>query len=263
MARVTKTSSERDRCTAKEAPPGETRRNGVWIRLFVLLLLIGVTIILYQTNVFRFFFSRQEILDFLESLGRLAFAGFILLQAAQVVLAPIPGEVTGLIGGFLFGPVLGVILSTIGLVIGSLLAFLISRAFGRPFIEKFIDQSVIRRFDYLLHHKGLFLVFVLFLIPGFPKDYLCFILGLGRLTVFEFLAVSTVGRLFGTILLTLGGGFIRYHQYGRLSILVGVAALFAVLVYVFRERLECWFQMYHRRQHCEKEVGRSDSVIPR
>ncbi|MCU0572146.1 MAG: TVP38/TMEM64 family protein [Syntrophobacteraceae bacterium] len=263
MARITKTSAERDQCTPKEAPLGENRRNGVWIRLFALLLLIGVTIVLYQTNVFKFFFSRQEILDFLESLGPMAFAGFIMLQAAQVVMAPIPGEVTGLIGGFVFGPVLGVILSTIGLVIGSLLAFLISRAFGRPFIEKFIDQSVIKRFDYLLHHKGLFLVFVLFLIPGFPKDYLCFILGLGRLTVFEFLAVSTVGRLFGTILLTLGGGFIRYHQYGKLSILVGVAALFAVLVYAFRERLECWFQMYHQRHQCKKGVGRSDSVIPR
>ena len=262
MAGIRKTPSERVHCPLDETPPSETRRNGVWIRLSVLLLLIGVTVVLYQTNVFKFFFSRQEILEFLESLGPLAFAGFIMLQAAQVVLAPIPGEVTGLIGGFLFGPYLGVVLSTTGLVIGSLLAFLISRAFGRPFIEKFIDQSVIRRFDYLLHHKGLFLVFMLFLIPGFPKDYLCFILGLGRLTVYEFLAVSTVGRLFGTILLTLGGGFIRYHQYGRLSILIGVAGLFAVLVYVFRERLERWFQMYHRRQDCKKGVGRSDSVIP-
>lgn len=262
MESIENPSSGKDLCRLGEAPSNGNRKNGVWIRLFVLLLLIGVTIFLYYTNVFKFFFSKQEILDFLESLGPLAFAGFIMLQAAQVVLAPIPGEVTGLIGGFLFGPVSGVILSTIGLVIGSLLAFLISRVFGRPFIEKFIDQSVIQRFDYLLHHKGLFLVFMLFLIPGFPKDYLCFILGLGRLTIFEFLAVSTVGRLFGTILLTLGGGFIRYHQYGRLSVLLGVAALFALLVYVFRERMERWFQLYHRRHHCKKRVGRSDTVLP-
>ncbi|MCU0588003.1 MAG: TVP38/TMEM64 family protein [Syntrophobacteraceae bacterium] len=261
MPIVKRPSSEQVECPFSEIPRGEIKKNAVWAKLAVLLFLIGITIILYQTNVFRFFFSRQEILEFLESLGPMAFAGFILLQAAQVVLAPIPGEVTGLIGGFLFGPVLGVLLSTVGLVAGSLLAFLISRSFGRPFIERFIDPSVMRRFDYLLHHKGLFLVFVLFLIPGFPKDYLCFILGLGHLTIFEFLTVSTIGRLFGTILLTLGGGFIRYHQYGKLSVLIGGAALFSVIVYVFRDRLERWFAMYHSRHECKKGVRGSGSVI--
>ncbi len=254
-------SSKIVECPLEQQAQTGGRKNGVWIKLLVLLFLIGVTIILYQTDVFRFFFSRQEILEFLESLGPLAFAGFILLQAAQVVLAPIPGEVTGLIGGYLYGPVMGVFLSTVGLVLGSFLAFFLSRTFGRPFLEKFIDESLIKRFDYLLHHKGLFLVFVLFLIPGFPKDYLCFILGLGRLTTFEFLAVSTVGRLFGTILLTLGGGFIRYHQYGKLSILVGVAGLFAVLFYVFRERLERYFHTLHTRHQCKKDVGRTNSII--
>ena len=48
------------------------------------------------------------------------------------------------------------------------------------------------RFDYLLHHKGAFLVFLLFLIPGFPKDYLCYMLGLGHLTTLEFLAIASV-----------------------------------------------------------------------
>ncbi len=248
-------------CPFEEVHSNGSKMNGVLVKLLILLFLVGVTIALYQTHVFRFFFSRQEILEFLESLGPLAFAGFIALQAAQVVLAPIPGEVTGLIGGFLYGPVLGVLLSTAGLVLGSFLAFFLSRTFGRPFIEKFIDESLLKRFDYLLHHKGLFLIFVLFLIPGFPKDYLCFILGLGHLTTFEFLAVSTVGRLFGTILLTLGGGFIRCHEYGKLSILIGVAALFAVLFYVFRERLERHFQTLHARHHCKKSVGRSNSVI--
>jgi uncharacterized membrane protein YdjX (TVP38/TMEM64 family) len=261
MAGAKTPSSESVECPFNEIPTSGNRRNGVWIKLFALLLLIGITIILYRTNVFKFFFSRQEILAFLESLGPLAFAGFIILQAAQVVLAPIPGEVTGLIGGFLYGPILGVGLSTVGLVLGSFLAFFLSRTFGRPFIEKFIDPSVIARFDYLLHHKGLFLIFVLFLIPGFPKDYLCFILGLGHLTTFEFLAVSTVGRLFGTILLTLGGGFIRYQQYGKLSILVGTAALLAAFFYVFRERVDRGFQMWHARHHCKKSVGRSSSII--
>ena len=142
--------------------------------------------------------------EFLNSLGPLSFVGFIILQAIQVIAAPIPGEVTGFIGGYLYGIVIGIVLSTIGLTIGSWAAFTLSRVLGRPFVEKFIKKKTIERYDYLLHHKGAFLVFLLFLIPGFPKDSLCYILGLGHLTTKEFLIISTVGRFAGTVLLTLG-----------------------------------------------------------
>lgn len=118
-------------------------------------------------------------LAFLDSLGPLSFLGFIFLQVVQVVAAPIPGEVTGLLGGYLYGSLLGVILSTIGLTIGSYIAFALARTFGRPFVDRLVDRKTMSRFDYLLHHKGAFLVFLLFLIRGFPKDYLCYILGLG------------------------------------------------------------------------------------
>jgi len=56
------------------------------------------------------------------------------------------------------------------------------------------------RFDFLLHHKGAFLVFLLFLLPGFPKDYLCYILGLGHLPLLTFLWIGATGRLLGTII---------------------------------------------------------------
>lgn len=237
------------------------KKNGVWIRFSVLILLIAITVALFMTGSFKFFFSKEKLLAFLESLGPLSFLGFIVLQAFQVVVAPIPGEVTGLIGGYWFGPYLGVLLSTTGLVLGSYLAFALSRAFGRPFVERFINKSLMDRFDYLLHHKGLFLIFMLFLVPGFPKDYLCFILGLGRLSTVEFLAVSSVGRLLGTILLTLGGGFIRYQQYGKLSILLGVAVLIACAVIAFRDKLETHFRAWHMK-HCKKAIESRNTKVP-
>ena len=116
--------------------------------------------------------DREKLQGFLNSLGPLSFIGFILLQALQVVAAPVPGEVTGLIGGFLYGPFLGIILSTIGLTLGSWLAFFLSKTFGRPFVDKFVSRKTLDKYDYLLHHKGAFLVFVLFLIPGFPEGHL-------------------------------------------------------------------------------------------
>lgn len=169
------------------------------------------------------------------------------------MVAPIPGEATGLLGGFLYGPFLGVILSTIGLTLGSYIAFALSRAFGRPFVEKFVSESSMARFDYLLHHKGAFLVFLLFLIPGFPKDYLCYILGLGHLSTKEFLIISGTGRLFGTILLTLGGDYIRHHQYGRFSILVGVALIIVFIVMAYKDKLERLFRLWHINEYKKRK----------
>jgi uncharacterized membrane protein YdjX (TVP38/TMEM64 family) len=216
-----------------------SKKRGTWIKF--LLFSFGFCVmlfLLYETGRLDIFFKEEDARLFLESLGPLKFLGFIAIQAAQVVLAPIPGEVTGIIGGYFFGVFWGVLLSTIGLTLGSCLAFALSRAYGRPLVERLVDSAVIKRFECLLECKGNCLVFLLFLLPGFPKDYLCFILGLGHLTTLEFLALSSVGRLFGTVLLTLGGGFIRYHEYGKLSILACLAVVVSLSVFLLRDRIE-------------------------
>ncbi|HQU14150.1 MAG TPA: TVP38/TMEM64 family protein, partial [Thermodesulfobacteriota bacterium] len=101
-------------------------------------------------------------------------------------------------------------------------------------------------------HKGAFLVFLLFLIPGFPKDYLCYILGLGHLTTLEFLTIATTGRLLGTTLLTLGGTFLRNQQYYRFFLLSGAAVVVVFLTIAYRDRLERFFQKLHERHPRKK-----------
>ncbi|BCB96507.1 TVP38/TMEM64 family protein [Dissulfurispira thermophila] len=235
-----------------------SNRNNIWIKPLILILIVGgITLIFYKTGLIHFFLNKERLLKFLDSLGPAAFIGFILLQAIQVVAAPIPGEVTGLLGGFLYGPFLGVILSTLGLTLGSYIAFALSRAFGRPFVERFVDKAIMSRFDYLLHHKGAFLVFLLFLIPGFPKDYLCYILGLGHLSTMEFLVIGGAGRLFGTILLTLGGNYIRHHQYGRFFILVGIALVVVFIAMAYRDKLERIFRIWHIMDYKRKRAKKS------
>lgn len=220
-------------------------KNRIWLKLVILITIIaGSSLVLYQTGLISFFLSRDKIKLFLESLGPLSSIGFVLLQASQVIISPIPGEVTGFMGGFFFGTTPGIILSTIGLTIGSWIAFTLSRYLGRPFVERFVKKETLDRYDYLLHHKGAFLVFLLFLIPGFPKDYLCYILGLGHLSTREFLIISTVGRFLGTVLLTLGGDYIRHHQYYRFSILLGIAIIFILFSLAYKDKIEKLFKKY-------------------
>ena len=217
--------------------------------LILLCYYCGPTLVLHETGIISFFLNKDKLTSFLNSLGPFSFIGFIILQASQVIISPIPGEVTGLLGGFMYGKFIGILLSTIGLTIGSLIAFVLSRHFGRPFVEKIDKKETMYRYDYLLHHKGIFLIFLLFLIPGFPKDYLCYILGLGHMSVKEFLAISTTGRFLGTVLFTLGGDYIRRHQYYRLSVLLGIAILIILLSMAYRDKIEKIF----RRSHADKK----------
>jgi uncharacterized membrane protein YdjX (TVP38/TMEM64 family) len=229
------------------------KKNHVWFRLFLFVVIIGgLALALYETGWIRLFCSKQRLLHFLQSLGPWGFAGLIFLQALQVIVAPIPGEVTGLLGGFVYGPLLGTLLSTIGLTIGSYAAFALARFSGRPLVEKFVPEPALRRFDYLLHQKGAFLAFLLFLIPGIPKDYLCYILGLGQLSTLEFVVIGGVGRLFGTILLSFGGNFIRLEEYGRFFILLGVAVMGVLVALAYKDRLERLFREWHERSRRKK-----------
>src|SRR5574340_695601 len=138
------------------------------------LILIGLfftlgTYLLYAFGLIDLFLDRQRMLAFIRDHRAYAALFFIGLQSLQVVAAPVPGEVTGFVGGYFFGTFWGIIYSTIGLTIGSWAAFMIARLLGRHIVEVVVNAEVIKRYDYVMKHKGLFLAFLMFLIPGFPK----------------------------------------------------------------------------------------------
>jgi uncharacterized membrane protein YdjX (TVP38/TMEM64 family) len=172
-----------------------------------------------------------------------------------VVAAPIPGEVTGLIGGYIYGASLGTVYSTIGLTIGSWIAFALARFFGLPLVEKAVKPAVIEKYDYFLEHRGLFVSFLLFLIPGFPKDYLCYIMGMSHMKTWHFLGISTVGRLLGTILLSVSGSCARNNQYIELLFIAGASCLFLVIAYFYRDK---WLDSLKRRHGMSETPEKPD-----
>ena len=211
-------------------------------------VIVGIPLILYALNLFHLFTDKDRLLGLIEEHRTYAVFIFIGLQVIQVVVAVLPGEVTGFVGGIFFGPLWGVIFSTIGLTLGSWIAFNLAHLFGRPLIDIIVRQETIKRFDYVMKHKGLFLAFLLFLIPGFPKDILCYLLGLGHMRQGTFLTVSTAGRLLGTTLLTIGGAFLRDERYGALFTVVGISIGVILIVLIYRERIERWFRKLHVAQ---------------
>jgi uncharacterized membrane protein YdjX (TVP38/TMEM64 family) len=213
------------------------------IRILLLLGLIASGIFVFvHYDLYVYFVHRGRAIAFIKSFHPYDEFAFIALQILQVVVAPIPGELTGIIGGYLYGPFLGTIYSTIGLTIGSWVAFALARMFGLPLVEKTVRPEIIQKYDYIMEHQGIFISFVLFLIPGFPKDYLCYLMGLSHMRAWTFLAISTIGRLFGTVLLSVSGGYARKNQYGALVMVIILSGAFILVGYLYREKLLEWLK---------------------
>lgn len=210
----------------------------------VFLILLAVAVFgamvwaLYASGMIDLLSSKNRLLQFIKQNPRHSATIFIGLQILQVVAAPIPGEITGFVGGIFFGTVWGVVYSTIGLTIGSWIAFMLARLLGRPIVERLVSRETIERYDYVMKHKGLLLAFLMFLIPGFPKDILCYVLGLGHMNQRDFLIVSALGRLLGTVLLTMGGSFFRDQHYAALFTVIGVSLLIILFAMIYHERVE-------------------------
>lgn len=216
--------------------------------VLAVLVLSGLLYLLYANGFIEYFTDRRRLLNLINAHRAYAALIFIGLQALQVVAAPVPGEVSGFVGGVFFGTARGILYSTIGLTLGSWMAFMLARFAGRPLVELVVKTETIKRYDYVMKHKGMFLAFLMFLIPGFPKDILCYLLGLGHMGQRDFLVVSTSGRLLGTVLLTLGGTFFRHRRYGALFTLSGVCIFIILLAMVYRDTIERWFRSLRAAQ---------------
>jgi len=225
----------------------------------VVFLVLAVFIyLLYSNGFIGYFTDRQRLLNFIKEHRANAALIFIGLQALQVVAAPVPGEATGFVGGIFFGTGWGILYSTIGLTLGSWIAFMLARLAGRPLVEMVVKAETIKRYDYVMKHKGMFLAFLMFLIPGFPKDILCYLLGLGHMGQRDFLLVSTTGRLLGTTLLTLGGTLFRDKRYGALFTLLGASLFLILFTMIYRETIERWFRRQRAAQHLKHRANRAN-----
>lgn len=208
---------------------------------YVVYLRGGAHFALLKQAVLALFERRQELRDLIVSFGAFAPLAFVLIQAAQVVLSPIPGEATGFIGGFLFG-LPAFFYSTVGLSLGSMGAFFIARYFRR-FVRQWVEKSPYYvRFERLLEHQGIFVTFLLFVFPGFPKDFLCYFLGFSRIPWEVFCLVSTLGRMPGTLMLTFQGADLFEARFTRLFLVAGLTIVILVPMYLKRDALYAWIE---------------------
>ena len=195
---------------------------------------------IYQVLV-RLYVDKIYLKRMLREWGVLAPVIFIALQALQVIVSPIPGEATGILGGYLFGQWLGLLYSTIGLTLGSVVAFGIGRWLGAHYVKNLVSAETWNRLGFIVEAEGAVLCFIVYLIPGLPKDIVCYLFGISPMPLWVFALVSGLGRIPGTWVLSAQGAHTAAGDYMQAILVTAVAVAAALPLYYYRHRIMVWF----------------------
>jgi uncharacterized membrane protein YdjX (TVP38/TMEM64 family) len=200
------------------------------------------------TYLVRLYEDKRFLKQTLKDWGILAPIFFIVLQALQVVVSPVPGEATGFLGGFLFGVWGGFIYSTIGLTLGSVAAFAVGRWLGARFVQRVVSKETWDKLGFIVEAEGAILCFLIFLIPGLPKDIVCYLFGISPMPLWVFAVVSGLGRMPGTWILSAQGAHTATGQYIQLVFISAIAIAVALPLYYYRHRIVAWVRRRNDRE---------------
>ncbi len=155
---------------------------------------------------------------------------FMLLNTVQVLLAIIPGGPFEVAAGALFGPWAGTIMCDVAMTAGGMITFFFVRKFGMKFIELFVDRKEIESVKFLhSNERYTTLLFLFFLLPGTPKDLMCYVVGLTDIKWTTWLLINFVGRFPAILLSALGGSALGEQKYG---IFITSFAIITILYFV-------------------------------
>ena len=186
---------------------------GLFLVLFVLVAwYAGRPLVAFASEPERF----QQWVDSQGLLAPVLFMGMVILQ---VVVAVIPGEPLEIAAGYAFGALEGTVLCVLGTLIGGVLVFQLVRRFGAQAVEVFFDLEKFRSLRFFQDRRRLtFWVFLVFFLPGTPKDVLCYFVGLTDMRLRTWILVSAVARIPSIITSTVGGSALGMGEYAFAAI---------------------------------------------
>lgn len=182
-----------------------------WVRLIlsalVLFAMVPITILaIPKVMALTQPHTRELLQRQLESLGIGGWVAFLGIQVIQVVVAMIPGEPIEILAGILYGPLWGTLACMLGIFIGSIIVYLLVRKLGMPIVSIFIDPEKFQNLRILQDERRFErIAFLLFFIPGTPKDLLTWAAGLIHIRPLRFFILSTIARLPSILTSTLAG----------------------------------------------------------
>lgn len=239
-------------------PQSKETKKKRWIAGLVLAVLLLASVLIFWEigkPLVQFVRDTERLRAWVDSnwlWSRLAYIGIVILQ---IVVAIIPGEPFEIAAGYAFGAVEGTIICMLGSAIGGTLVFLLVRKFGVKLVEVFIPVEKINSLKFLKDDKKRdILMFLLFFIPGTPKDALSYFAGLTKMDVKTWILITTIAKFPSVVTSTVGGNAIGKENY------VFAIIVFAVTLVISGAGL--WFYNYYTSKRASRhtEVASTEEI---
>ena len=207
------------------------------IAFLVIMLVIVIAVWPYIADVFSEG-GVGRLVDRVRNAGPVGVLILLGMQFLQVVVAFIPGEVVQLAAGLMYGPLAGSAIILVGCVISSSVIFQLVHKLGAPFVQGMVSTESLEKFRrFETTGKLDVIVFILFLIPGLPKDVFTYIVPLTDMEYKKFIGLTTVGRIPGVLASTYTASGLANGQIVGPIVVVSVVAIAAVIGVLFRDRI--------------------------
>ncbi|MCK9170698.1 MAG: VTT domain-containing protein [Treponema sp.] len=181
---------------------------------------------------------REKFAAWISSRGAAGWFIVFVLQMLQIIAAFIPGGPVEVAAGVLYGGFGGLLTCLAGSIAASFIVFTLSKKIGMPVVEKLFSRTQRERFSFLNDSRKLeSAVFILFLIPGMPKDMLTYIAGTTQMKTSRFLVISSVARIPALVLSTFIGSTVRHGEWKSATVIFAIVAVTGILGILYRDRL--------------------------
>ena len=229
-------------------------RKAVWISilkiLVLLIIVLGIPAYIYffQDEWLSKFKTFEDVVQFLERYQRESIPIYLGLQILQIVVSVLPGQVFQLAAGYMYTFFPALILAVFGATVGTMISFFLARVLGRDFVHLFFGEEKTSYYMNRLNSKKAYvLVFLLYVIPGIPKDMVSYVAGVSDMKFKPFLILSVIGRLPGMMGSIMLGSMWHKEEYTGMIILGCVAIVAFILCIIFHKKINDYIDRIYKR----------------
>ena len=208
--------------------------------ILLVIIVAGIPAFLYLKYGAELFSkdSAERVVDYLKANSSIAALLIICIQIVQVVICFLPGQPVQFAASYMFGVARGFAFSITGAVIGTVISFYLAKLLGNDAMNLFFGEEKVRDYKKKLDSgRGLLLAFLIYLIPGIPKDLVSYVAGISDMRFRPFLLVATVGRMPGMLGSLMLGHFFGRQDYRAMIIIAVVVAVILLICYIKRDAL--------------------------
>lgn len=221
--------------------------------LFILIIVPIVLYFLFKDSLFNKDYL-SNIQNNLDTFKGFAFIPLIFFQIVQIVICVVPGQPIQFASSYLYGILGGFLISICGALIGTVLTYYLARFLGNDALHIIFGEEKVKSYVRKLNSRRAYsIIFLIYLIPGFPKDFTSYVAGISNVKLKPFLLLSIIGRSPGVLESLLFGTFLAKKNYIGIIILVMFSILILFVCYWRRDALLKFIGSYEDSEN-NKEV---------